>query len=117
MNKFYNPKLYKPPPKQELSEADRITLNIGGTLAPTFLGMSFVQEHQDLVEEVFDSSAKEESGGVIAMMEMLKKDVQKEVDEMKIDERDAQAEYEELLTAAKEKRHADASAIQEKEAA
>merc|ERR1719331_2377524 len=35
MQKFYNPKMYKPPPKRELSEEDRITLNMGGTLAPT----------------------------------------------------------------------------------
>merc|ERR1719465_181154 len=35
LNKFYNPKLYKPPPKRELSEEDQITLNMGGTLAPT----------------------------------------------------------------------------------
>merc|ERR1719169_117237 len=35
MNKFYNPKLYKPPPKRELSEEERITVNMGGTLAPT----------------------------------------------------------------------------------
>merc|ERR1719506_799731 len=32
MNKFYNPKLYKPPPKRELSEEERITVNMGGTL-------------------------------------------------------------------------------------
>merc|ERR1719388_778379 len=35
LNKFYNPKLYKAPPKRELSEAERITVNMGGTLAPT----------------------------------------------------------------------------------
>merc|ERR1719443_2035515 len=35
LNKFYNPKLYKPPPKRELTEEERITLNMGGTLAPT----------------------------------------------------------------------------------
>merc|ERR1719375_2291280 len=35
LNQFYNPKLYKPPPKRELTEAERITLNNGGTLAPT----------------------------------------------------------------------------------
>merc|ERR1719265_907546 len=29
LNKFYNPKLYKAPPKRELSEEDRITLNMG----------------------------------------------------------------------------------------
>merc|ERR1740127_391240 len=35
LNKFYNPKLYKAPPKRELSEEERITVNMGGTLAPT----------------------------------------------------------------------------------
>merc|ERR1712139_279236 len=35
LNKFYNPKLYKAPPKRELSEADSITVSMGGTLAPT----------------------------------------------------------------------------------
>merc|ERR1719473_1686398 len=35
LNQFYNPKLYKAPPKRELTEEERITLNMGGTLAPT----------------------------------------------------------------------------------
>jgi hypothetical protein len=35
LNKFYNPKLYKAPPKRVLSEEDQITVNMGGTLAPT----------------------------------------------------------------------------------
>merc|ERR1719439_306941 len=35
LNKFYNPKLYKAPPKRELTEEERITVNNGGTLAPT----------------------------------------------------------------------------------
>merc|ERR1719199_96843 len=35
LNKFYNPKLYKAPPKRVLSEEERITVNMGGTLAPT----------------------------------------------------------------------------------
>merc|ERR550514_919195 len=35
LNKFYNPKMYKPPPKRELTEEERITLNMGGTLEPT----------------------------------------------------------------------------------
>jgi len=35
LNKFYNPKLYKPPPKRQLSEEEQISVNMGGTLAPT----------------------------------------------------------------------------------
>merc|ERR1719428_2331673 len=35
LNKFYNPKLYKAPPKRQLSEEEQLTVNMGGTLAPT----------------------------------------------------------------------------------
>merc|ERR1719387_2620497 len=35
LNKFYNPKLYKAPPKRTLTEEEQLTLNMGGTLAPT----------------------------------------------------------------------------------
>merc|ERR1719305_660386 len=35
LNKFYNPKLYKAPPKTELSREDRIVENMSGTSAPT----------------------------------------------------------------------------------
>merc|ERR1719506_2734814 len=35
MQKFYNPRLYKAPAKRELSEEERLTVNMGGTLAPT----------------------------------------------------------------------------------
>merc|ERR1719422_980369 len=33
LNKFYNPKLYKPPPKVELSSEDRIYSSMGGELS------------------------------------------------------------------------------------
>merc|ERR1719361_3073802 len=35
LNKFYNPKLYKPAPKRVLSSEDSIVVGMGGTLAPT----------------------------------------------------------------------------------
>merc|ERR1719387_3510198 len=35
LNKFYNPKLYKAPPKRDLSAEDSIVVSMGGTLAPT----------------------------------------------------------------------------------
>merc|ERR1719253_333639 len=35
LNKFYNPKLYKAPPKRQLTEEEQITVSMGGTLAPT----------------------------------------------------------------------------------
>merc|ERR550514_957916 len=35
LNKFYNPKLFKPPAKRELSAEDRIAVSLGGTAPPT----------------------------------------------------------------------------------
>merc|ERR1711972_271547 len=35
LNKFYNPKLYKPAPKRELSSEDRIVSSLTGTEPPT----------------------------------------------------------------------------------
>merc|ERR1712045_999278 len=32
LNKFYNPKLYKPPPADELSTGDRVYSNLGGEI-------------------------------------------------------------------------------------
>merc|ERR550514_1170105 len=50
LNKFYNPALYKPPPKEELSAEDRIVANLGAA--------SFVQvhHHSKLVAPKFESS-------------------------------------------------------------
>merc|ERR1719248_348908 len=50
LNKFYNPALYKPPPKEELSAEDRIVANLGGA--------SFVQiaKHTKLTPPKFAGS-------------------------------------------------------------
>merc|ERR1719214_5971 len=64
-----------------------------------------------------EQGAKEESGGVLAMMDMMVADVEKDIQEMKFEEKDSQAEYESMLTDAAEKRAADTKSIEEKEAA
>jgi len=136
MQKFYNPKLYKPPPKRELSEEERITLNMGGTLAPTNppggiagTGIGFLQVratvHDDNVAppppppEAPGAFKKkgEESGGVLAMMDMMKADLQKETQEMEFEEKDSQEEYEQMVKDAAAKRAADSKSIAEKEGA
>merc|ERR1712194_494593 len=38
LNKFYNPAMYKPPPGREMSEEERIAVNMGGTLEPVEAG-------------------------------------------------------------------------------
>ena len=132
LNKFYNPKLYKPPPKRELTEEERITLNMGGTLAPTNppggiagTGIAFDQARVGSIAapppppETFGAYKKkgEESNGVIGMMDMLKADLQKEITEMEVTEQNAQEEYEQMVIDAADKRAADTKSIEEKEGA
>jgi chromosome segregation ATPase len=118
MNKFYNPKLYKAPPKRELTEEERITLNMGGTLAPTNppggiagTGISFAQSRKPVA-----TLQKQESSGVIAMMDGLKAELAAEIQEMEFNEKDAQEEYEAMVTDAADKRAADTKSIEEKTA-
>merc|ERR1719262_2074752 len=136
MQKFYNPKLYKPPPKRELTADERITVNMGGTLAPTAppagiagTGIGFVQisEHQNQEQkdapppppEAVGPYAKksEESGGVLAMMDMLVKDLDKEMTIAEATEKDAQEDYEKMMADSAAKRAEDSKCITEKEAA
>jgi len=96
LNKFYQPKLYVPPPKRELSAEDRVVVNMGGTASPTpapggiagtgILAFVQVAAHMQTVsatpaapEAPGPFKAKgEESAGVIAMMDLLIADLEKE---------------------------------------
>merc|ERR1719272_2248041 len=49
------------------------------------------------------------------MIDLLKKDLEKEIAEMKVDEKDAQADYESFVKDSSEKRALDAQAIADKE--
>jgi len=128
LQKFYNPKLYVAPPKRELSEEQRITQNMGGTLAPTAapggiagtgISSSLVQDAPPPPPETYGAYAKkgQESAGVMSMMDMLSADLDKEIQEMDVDEKDAQTEYEGFIADSASKRAADSQSIDEKEAA
>lgn len=126
LNKFYNPKLYLPPPKRELSEEDRITVNMGGTLAPTAapggiagtgIEAAFVQIKMHSREERAPSVVSEESNGVIAMIDILVKDLDKEMTEAETAEKDAQGDYEAMMKASAQKRAEDSKALENKESA
>merc|ERR550537_1614784 len=134
MQKFYNPKLYKPPPKRDLTEEERITLNMGGTLAPTnppagIAGTGigfFAQVHLHKEEKdapppppaaEFGGKKSEESGGVLAMMDMLVKDLETEITQAKLEEKDAQEDYEKYMKDSSDKRAEDSKSLTDKEAA
>lgn len=124
LHQFYNPALYKAPPKRELSREDRIYENMGGTVptqAPGFLQLA--SQNDDGVApppppKAFEAYAKkgEESTGVLEMIKMLVADLDKEMQQIEVEEKDAQAEYEQLVEDSKAKRAADSKSIEEKEA-
>ncbi len=71
----------------ELSEEERISVNVDGTFPPTAApggiagaGIGF-----------FQASKGESSGGVVAMIDLLIKDLGKELTEVEVDEKNAQA--------------------------
>jgi len=127
MNKFYNPKMYKAPPKRELSEEERVTLNMGGTLAPTDApggiagtGVTVLaQGAPPPPPETFGAYSKksEESNGVIAMMDALIGDLEKEIQEMEFEEKDAQEDYENFVEDSANKRATDSKSLTDKESA
>merc|ERR1719263_1314130 len=131
LNKFYNPKLYKAPPKRELTEEERITLNMGGTLAPTSppagiagtgIALASMRADKDAPPpppETFGAYEKksEESGGVLAMMDLLVKELEKEMTEATAEEKNAQEDYEKFMADSSEKRAQDSKSITDKDAA
>jgi chromosome segregation ATPase len=128
MQKFYNPKLYKPPPKRELTEEEKIYTSMGGELEATpapggiaGTGVGLLQ-HKDPLEpppKTFGAYKKkgEESGGVLAMMDNLVKELDKEMTEAEVEEKDAQGDYEQMMNDAAQKRSDDSKAIVEKQSA
>jgi len=140
LNKFYNPKLYKAPPKRKLTEEEKMYTSMGGELEPTAApggiagtGVeipSFVEiaRHSQLAHkrdapgpepETWGAYSKksEETTGVIGMIDLLVRDLDKEMTEAEVEEKDAQKEYEEAMNDAAAKRAADLKAMAEKEKA
>jgi chromosome segregation ATPase len=132
LQKFYNPALYVPPPKRELSEEDRITVSMGGTAPPTpapgGIAGTGVTAFADVSAHDFEAPAPppqapsafkkaEETTGVISMMDLLIKDLNTEMQEAETAEKDAQRDYEEMAGDAASKRAADSASVTEKTAA
>jgi len=137
LNKFYNPKMYVAPPKRELSEEDKIATAFGGTAAPTpapggiagtgIAAFAQIKAHSQVDDTVapapppesFKAYSKkgEESNGVIAMMDMLVADLDKEMTTAEADEKNAQADYETAMADAAAKRADDSKSLSDKQAA
>lgn len=91
LQKFYNPTLYKAPPKTEMSMEDKI---IGS--------YSFIQRHAQGKKQLPDipelpKYEKQNSGGIIALMDTLTKELEMDMSESGYAEKTAQKEYVELM--------------------
>merc|ERR1719330_613260 len=133
MMKFYNPDLYVAPKKQELSAEQRIAVNMGSEAAPTTppsgvagTGITYfvqVNAHTHSVgappppPETWDAYQKkgQETNGVTAMMDLLVADLDKEMQEMDVDEKHAQSTYETFMSDSQNKRAQDSKSIEDKE--
>merc|ERR1712032_210102 len=103
LNKFYNPKLYKP---ESLVQS-----------APQLVQVFARRSANDVAPppppETFGAYVKkgQETGGVISMIDMLVGELDKEMSEADVSEKDAQADYETLMADAGAKRAADTKEI------
>jgi chromosome segregation ATPase len=105
LNKFYNPKLYKPPVELAQVRAHRTDSDSGAAPPPP--------------PETFGAYTKksEETNGVIAMIDKLVMDTDVTMKEAETEEKDAQEDYEKLMSDAGDKRATDSKALTDKEAA
>jgi len=128
LNKFYNPSQYKAPPKRELTEEQQITLNNGGTLAPTEApggiagtGISAVQAGAapppPPEANLAYQKKGEESSGVIRLIDLLINDVEKDLQVADLEEKDAQKDYVRFMDNAAKKRAEDSKSQTDKEGA
>merc|ERR1712039_1050777 len=117
----------------ELSAENRVVVSMGGTVAPTpapggiagtgVVAFAEVHEHDARVApppppETWDAYTKkgQEHTGVVEMINMLKADLAKEIQETEVNEKESQSEYETFMAESAAKRAADTKSIAEKEA-
>merc|ERR1719183_2702759 len=99
LNKFYNPKLVMPPAMFMQISAHRGKADPGPPPAAP------------------GAHKKQDGGGVIAMIDTLVKDLDTEMTEAEVNEKNAQEEYEEMMADSSSKRAADSKSIADKSAA
>jgi septal ring factor EnvC (AmiA/AmiB activator) len=102
LNKFYNPKMYKAPPARELELAQ----STGGAAPPPPPEANLAYK-----------KGGESSNGVLAMIDTIVADLDKEIQTMEVDEKDAQGDYETFMSDSSDKRAQDSKAITDKEGA
>lgn len=105
LQKFYNPKLYKAPGAPALLQLAEVKAHVQQQDAPA---------PPPATAGAFKKS--EESGGVLAMIDLLVKDLDKEMTEAQANEKDSQADYETAMQDSADKRASDSKTLTDKNA-
>jgi len=105
LNKFYAPKLYKPELLQESAVFVQVSAHDSSLAAPPPPPESFNAY----------SKKSEEGAGVTGMIDLLVKELDAELQEAEINEKDAQKDYEALMAESSTKRADDSKSISDKE--
>merc|ERR550514_1135673 len=115
MQKFYNPTLYKAAPKTEMTMEEKIIT--AGTFAQVHLHKAAVAPPP--APETFGAYEKstEKSGGVMALMDSITKELQADAKDSEYEEKTAQKDYAELMADSQATRATDSKSIVDKEAA
>merc|ERR1719198_330197 len=113
--KFYSPALYKAPPKKELAADDQIIANLA-SLAQVSVHRAHVTQ-PEMPEGVSYEAKTQKSGGVMALMDMITKDLTASLADIEHDESAAQKGYVELMADSQATRAQDMKSITDKEAA
>jgi len=102
LNKFYNPK--------ELEKEES---------AAAFVQLSTHKDAPLPPPETFGAYSKKsaESGGVISMIDLLLRDLEKDMTEADVEEKDAQNDYEAMMKESTEKRTTDSTSLRQKSSA
>merc|ERR1719161_302210 len=122
LQKFYNPTLYKAPPKKEMTMEEKIIASGSSALVQqeADFDASFVQLRR--VSRVAPPEAPEgpaafkksgKSAGVIGLMDMVMGEVKTGIQEMKMNEKYAQKDYVELMEDSKESLATDTKSLTE----
>eukprot|EP00746_Dinoflagellata_sp_MGD_P149655 gnl/MRDRNA2_/MRDRNA2_81657_c0_seq5.p1 gnl/MRDRNA2_/MRDRNA2_81657_c0~~gnl/MRDRNA2_/MRDRNA2_81657_c0_seq5.p1 ORF type:complete len:721 (+),score=251.65 gnl/MRDRNA2_/MRDRNA2_81657_c0_seq5:77-2164(+) len=115
LQKFYNPTLYKAAPKTEMTMEEKIIT--AGTFAQVHIHKSAVAPPP--APETFGAYEKstEKSGGVMALMDSITKELEADAKDSEYEEKTAQKEYAELMADSQATRAQDSKSIIDKEAA
>merc|ERR1719160_574029 len=115
LQKFYNPTLYKAPPKTELSMEEKIMQAGSFAQIRSHTRRSDDEVAQPEAPETFGEYKKsEKSAGVIGLMDMMMKDLESDVKDSEYEEKTSQADYAKLMEESEATRAANSKSITEK---